>query len=128
MNSTFKVFQFIKETLLGNEAISNKVSQHVFPISVLREVPLPYIIYNPSYTGKDDSKDGIFERSVTIDFYAFSDNMDEAIELTSEIEKVFLNIEGTEYFPVSDSETESWSFSEEDKVYGGIITINLKTD
>ena len=54
--------------------------------------------------------------------------MDEAIELTSEIEKAFSNIEGTEYFPVSDSETESWSFSEEDKVYGGIITINLKTD
>ena len=62
------------------------------------------------------------------DFYVFSDNMDEAIELISEIEKVFAKIEGNEYFPVSDSETESWSFSEEDKVYGGIITINLKTD
>lgn len=127
MSSTLKVFQFIKETLLGNEAISNKVSQHVFPITVLREIPPPYIIYNPSYTGKDDSKDGVFERSITVDFYAFSDNMDEAIELISEIEKAFSNIEGTEYFPVSDSETESWSFSEEDKVYGGIITINLKT-
>ena len=128
MNSTLKIFQFIKEALLGNEAINNKVSQHVFPISVLREIPLPYIIYNPSYTGEDNSKDGVFERNVTVDFYVFSDNMDEAIELISEIEKVFAKIEGNEYFPVSDSETESWSFSEEDKVYGGIITINLKTD
>ena len=127
MSSTLKVFQFIKETQQGNETICNKDSLQEIPISVLREIPLPYIIYNPSYTGKDDSKDGVFERSVTIDFYAFSDNMDGAIELISEIEKVFAKIEGNEYFPVSDSETESWSFSEEDKVYGGIITINLKT-
>lgn len=127
MNSTLNVFQFIKETLLASERITGKVSENVFPISVLREIRLPYIIYKPSFTGEESSKDGAYEKSVTVDIYVFTDNMDDAIGLLSDVEKVFIGNPGTEYFPVTDSETASWDFSEEDKVYGGIITINLTT-
>lgn len=122
------IFKYVKEELTGNPVIREKIKENIFPIAVLREIPLPYIIQEASGQSGPDSKDGTYERNLQSRIYVFSDNQDETIELLSEIEKTIIEAPAKDYFPVSEKKVESWDFEEESQVFGGIIVFNIKIE
>lgn len=125
--NTLNIFRYIKEVIESNVELSRKINGNIFPVAVLRDVPLPYVIQSASLQADDSSKDGTFERTVQSRIYVFADNVDEVIGLADEIIRTIKNGGDKNYFRVSEIDVESWDFIENEQIFGGEIIFNIKT-
>lgn len=125
--NTLNIFRYIKEVLEENTIIFSKVKDNIFPVAVLRDVPMPYIIQTASLIGNESSKDGTYERTVESRIYVFGENIDEVISLIDEVQQTVKKEVSKDYFQVSEVSLESWEFMEDEQIFGGEIVFNIKT-
>lgn len=127
--NTTDIFRYIKERLESDSVIQEIVEGKIYPIAIMRNVKLPYIIQNAKLTASSDTKDGEYEREITSTIAVFGENQDIPLQLISEMERLFSeSIVSVDYLDVSDITINSWDFDEDDGVFGGIIELTIKID
>lgn len=128
MNTT-NIFQYIKEKLQSDNVIQSIVEGKIYPIAIMRDVKLPYIIQNAKLNSISDTKDGEYEREITSTIAVFGENQDVPIKVISEMEKLFSgDVEEVDYLDVSEIKVNTWDFDEDDGVFGGIMELTIKID
>lgn len=128
MNTT-DVFRYIKERLESDSTIQEIVEGKIYPIAIMRNVKLPYIIQNAKLNTSSDTKDGEYEREITSTIAVFGENQDVPLQLISEIERLFSgDVETVDYLDVSEIKINTWDFDEDDGVFGGVIELTIKID
>jgi len=128
MNTT-DIFRYIKERLESDSKIQEIVKGKIYPIAIMRNVKLPYIIQNAKLNSFSDSKDGEYEREITSTIAVFGENQDVPLQLISEMERLFSgNVEEVEYLNVSEIKVNTWDFDEDDGVFGGMIELTIKIE
>lgn len=128
MNTT-NIFRYIKERLESDSEIQNIVEGKIYPIAIMRNVKLPYLIQNASLSTIEETKDGEYEREVISTIAVFGENQDIPMKIISEIERLFTGkIEKVDYLDVSEIKINSWDFDEDDGVFGGVIELTIKIE
>lgn len=128
MNTT-DIFRYIKERLESDSTIQAIVEGKIYPIAIMRNVKLPYIIQNAKLNSSSDTKDGAYEREITSTIAVFGENQDVPLQLISEMERIFSgNVVKVDYLDVSEIKVNSWDFDEDDGVFGGIIELTIKIE
>lgn len=128
MNTT-DIFRYIKERLESDSTIQEIIEGKIYPIAIMRNVKLPYIIQNAKLNASSDNKDGEYEREITSTIAVFGENQDVPLQLISEMERLFSgNVEKADYLDVSEIKVNTWDFDEDDGVFGGIIELTIKID
>lgn len=128
MNTT-NIFQYIKEKLESDAIIQEIIGGQIYPIAIMRDVKLPYIIQNAKLNSVDTTKDGEFEREIISTIAVFGESQDVPIKVIAEMEQLFSgNVEEVDYLDVSDITINSWDFDESDGVFGGVIELTIKID
>lgn len=128
MNTT-DIFKYIKERLESDSAIQEIVESKIYPIAIMRNVKLPYIIQNAKLNSISDTKDGEYEREITSTIAVFGENQDVPMKVISEMERLFSgDVEEVDYLDVSEIKVNTWDFDEDDGVFGGIIELTIKID
>lgn len=126
MNTT-NIFQYIKEKLESDAIIQEIIGGQIYPIAIMRDVKLPYIIQNAKLNSVDITKDGEFEREIISTIAAFGESQDVPIKIIAEMEQLFSgNVKKVDYLDVSDITINSWDFDENDGVFGGVIELTIK--
>lgn len=128
MNTT-NIFQYIKEKLESDAIIQEIIGGQIYPIAIMRDVKLPYIIQNAKLNSVDTTKDGEFEREIISTIAVFGESQDVPIKVIAEMEQLFSgNVEEVDYLDVSNITINSWDFDESDGVFGGVIELTIKID
>ena len=139
MNTT-DIFRYIRERLESDSTIQAIVEGKIYPIAIMRNVKLPYIIQNAKLNASSDTKDGEYEREITSTIAVFGENQDVPLQLISEMERLFSqlisemerlfsgNVVEVDYLDVSEIKVNSWDFDEDDGVFGGIIELTIKIE
>lgn len=128
MNTT-DIFRYIKERLESDSTIQEIIEGKIYPIAIMRNVKLPYIIQNAKLNASSDNKDGEYEREITSTIAVFGENQDVPLQLISEMERLFSgDVEEVDYLDVSEIKVNTWDFDEDDGVFGGIIELTIKID
>ena len=128
MNTT-NIFQYIKEKLESDAIIQEIIGGQIYPIAIMRDVKLPYIIQNAKLNSVDTTKDGEFEREIISTIAVFGESQDVPIKVIAEMEQLFSgNVKKVDYLDVSDITINSWDFDENDGVFGGVIELTIKID
>lgn len=128
MNTT-NIFQYIKEKLESDAIIQEIIGGQIYPIAIMRDVKLPYIIQNAKLNSVDTTKDGEFEREIISTIAVFGESQDVPIKIIAEMEQLFSgNVKKVDYLDVSDITINSWDFDEDDGVFGGVIELTIKID
>lgn len=128
MNTT-NIFQYIKEKLESDAIIQEIIGGQIYPIAIMRDVKLPYIIQNAKLNSVDTTKDGEFEREIISTIAVFGESQDVPIKIIAEMEQLFSgNVKKVDYLDVSDITINSWDFDENDGVFGGVIELTIKID
>ena len=87
MNTT-DIFRYIKERLESDSTIQEIIEGKIYPIAIMRNVKLPYIIQNAKLNASSDTKDGEYEREITSTIAVFGENQDVPLQLISEMERL----------------------------------------
>lgn len=128
MNTT-NIFQYIKEKLESDAIIQEIIGGQIYPIAIMRDVKLPYIIQNAKLNSVDTTKDGEFEREIISTIAVFGESQDVPIKVIAKMEQLFSgNVEKVDYLDVSNITINSWDFDERDGVFGGVIELTIKID
>lgn len=128
MNTT-NIFQYIKEKLESDAIIQEIIGGQIYPIAIMRDVKLPYIIQNAKLNSVDTTKDGEFEREIISTIAVFGESQDVPIKIIAEMEQLFSgNVKKVDYLDISDITINSWDFDEDDGVFGGVIELTIKID
>lgn len=83
----------IRERLLANEVISEKVHKKIFPISAPLDTKGTFIVYQRDGIESESCKMCLVKRTVKIAFTIVSENYDESLLLLDELEKTLMSFQ-----------------------------------
>lgn len=75
----------IREVLLDNELIAERIGGRVFPYTTQEKVAMPNIVYDDISVNYDECKDGAYPTDVTMSLNVNTSNYQEGIDLSEEV-------------------------------------------
>ena len=76
----------IRNLLLADEAVSEQVGNHIYPIVAAEGTDGDFIVYSRQKYAKSSTKMGVYQDECQVAVVAISDNYDNAIALASKID------------------------------------------